>query len=91
MHSRETIEQAKRLYGIHGSYHKVAAILDLSHTTIQHMVKTDYDRPKLTLGPPRIISRSQQTRIKRVVRSLNAQNHKVTAKKVQDEAQISVA
>ena len=76
--------QKKRSEGM--SLQKIADQLYLSKSTVQYMVKNDYNRPKKRRGPKKRLTERISSRIKRAARKIRNNCGLVTAKKVRDEA-----
>lgn len=85
MYSKDLIDKVKQLYDQDKSIAKVASKLSLPYTTVQYMVKNDYDRVKGKRGRPKLLKEREKTKIKRSVRQLNQRGEKVSALKVINE------
>ena len=63
----------------------------MNHSSVIYMVKNKYNRPKKQRGPKRLVNNREKTKIKKEVRRLKSENHKVTANKVKDNCGIDAS
>lgn len=91
MYSKDLIKKVKYLYRTKKSYRKVGVLLNLSWTTVRYMVKNDYSKPKRKTGPKKKITRREESRIKREVKRLQSNNHKIFASKIRSNCEIDTS
>ena len=89
MHSKEVacLAQKKREGGL--SIRRIAMDLKLSKSTVEYMLKTNFERKKKR-GGKRSIGKRTERRMKRTVTRLLTSGEKVTARKVKEKCELDV-
>jgi len=91
MYSKDFVEKVRELYEKKKNYREVATALNMSHSSVIYMVKNKYERIKKQRGPKRLVNNREKTKIKKEVRRLKSENHRVTANKVKDNCGIDAS
>ncbi len=73
------------------SYATISHQLKLSKSTVQDMIKNDYEKPKKKRGPKKNLSGCKQLRFKPSIAALKEKNVKITASKLKKEANLEVS
>lgn len=73
------------------SLQKIADELCLSKSTVQYMIKNDYERKKMKTGPKKKITWRVSTRIKRVARQIRESSCLVTARNVLEKLNLKLS
>lgn len=88
MHSKELIEKVKEKYEEVKCLQETAEIFKLPLSSVEYMVKNDYDRSKKKRGPKSVLTSRENFRIKREVKRLKGGQERVTAKKVKENLEL---
>ena len=91
MYPREVIDivKAKRLEG--KTIRTIADYMNFHPSTVDKMVKTDYNRPKKKRGAKAAIAKREKTWIERACERLPKNDEKGTSKKIQNNCDLTVA
>ena len=91
MYNEEIREKVRQLYNVHKNYSKVAENLLMPESSVQFIVKHNYENLKQKRRPQFKLKSRDLTRIKPEVRRLNSVGEKVTAKKIKETLRIPVS
>lgn len=91
MYSEDFIKKVRQLYFKDKNYRQVASKLALDHSTVRHIVRNDYERPKKKRGTKKIISSREKTKIKLEVKRLQSNDEHVFAHKIKDKCNIKAS
>ena len=90
MYSKEIIDLMKKLFYSGQSIQTIYENLMMPYTTIDYMVKNNYNRNKLKPGPRNKLNSHMETKIKREISILKSKNERVTASKLKYNMQLVV-
>ena len=89
MHSKELIEKVKQKFGQCKCLSETAQIFDLALSTVEYMVRNNYDKTKKKRGPKPVLSPRENLQIKREVKRLKGGQEKITAKKIKENLNLT--
>ena len=91
MVSNELVRAIKLDYKQTSSYRRTAKNFKISKSQIQRICTDQVNKPQKKRGPKLKIAPREETRIKKVIRSEINLGHRVTCKKIKDEAGLDVS
>ena len=84
MHSKELIEKVKEKFGKVGCLIETARSFELPLSTVEYMVKNDYNKSKKKRGRRPALSPRENLQIKREIKRLKIGQERVTARKIKE-------